>query len=389
MVMGAVFHTHERNGDVRPRLPEDFELELVHIRCFAVEEDEERKFGHAGRGLPAEDWVVAAVAGGVVLVFEVGFLDDLPALHHLRSAAEVDFGVPVVGEGGGGEGADGDAVAGEGDGVDAGLGGMCFLRAGDHVVEAAVDEVLDKGDVGGLVVVAGDAVGSEDAGVGVPGHGAGDVDEEHGFEVVCAVEDAVCEFVEGLCSGGVDGVGDLVGVGVRFDLLVGLEDVAGAFVGGYFLCIEVDLTGVAGVAPADYGVAVADDVEGAEGWMAGAVGHGAAVEEVVETLFAFVLVEEAFREGVGEVAGLDPGGGDGLHVASFKFLSELARVLSVEEVPVLLHSCRDPILHDQFVGWTTWGSPSLMHELVAFGQNEFLLLLRGLGFASEFGEPAS
>ena len=71
VVVRAVLHADEGDGHVGPGLPEEFELELVHVEGFAVEEDEEREFRHARGGLPAEDGVVAAVAVLAVLVLEV------------------------------------------------------------------------------------------------------------------------------------------------------------------------------------------------------------------------------------------------------------------------------------------------------------------------------
>ena len=50
--------------------------------------------------------------------------------------------------------------------------------------------------------------------------------------MVCAVDDAVGEFVEGGGSGSVDDVLNLCGVVVRLDLLVAVEDVASALIGG-------------------------------------------------------------------------------------------------------------------------------------------------------------
>ena len=94
-------------------------------------------------------------------------------------------------------------------------------------MQDAVDEVLDEGDVGRLVVVAVHAVGADHAGVRVPGHAGGDVEEEHGFQMVGAMEDAVGERVEGVATGLVDGVRDLRGVFVGFYLAIEVEDVGG------------------------------------------------------------------------------------------------------------------------------------------------------------------
>ena len=174
--MRAIFHADEGNGHIRPRFTQQFEFEFVHVGGFAVEEDEEGEFRHSWGGLPAECGIVAAVAVSAVLVREVGRFHHLPALHNLRAATEVDARAPVVLEVGGGELADVFAVGGECDGVDAGLGGVFLLGAGDHVMQDAVDEVFNEADIGGLVVEAADAVGADQSGVGVPGHGAGDVD---------------------------------------------------------------------------------------------------------------------------------------------------------------------------------------------------------------------
>jgi hypothetical protein len=54
---------------------------------------------------------------------------------------------------------------------------MLLLGSRDHVMENAVDEVLNKSDVGWLVMVATHSVGTDDSSVGIPCHGTGDVDE--------------------------------------------------------------------------------------------------------------------------------------------------------------------------------------------------------------------
>lgn len=176
MMMRTILHADQRNRHVRPRLAQELEFEFVHVCGFAVQEDEEGELGHGGGGLPAEDRVEAPVTVARVLVLEVGVFDDLPALHHLCAAAQAHFRVPVLPEVGRGELPDVGAPAGECYRVDAASVRVLALGAGDHVVQDAVDEVFDEADVGGLVVVAVHAVGAADAAVGVPGHGAGDVD---------------------------------------------------------------------------------------------------------------------------------------------------------------------------------------------------------------------
>jgi len=76
---------------------------------------------------------------------------------------------------------------------------------------------------------------------------------------------------------------------VGYDLLVALEDVAGALVGCEFLRVEVDLAGVSFVAAAYDCVHVSVDIEGAESGVRGAVGHDAVAEEVVEAFLGWIL----------------------------------------------------------------------------------------------------
>jgi len=51
-------NANEENGHVRPGETEDVELELVHVGCFAVKEEEEAEYGGFGASLPAVDWVL-------------------------------------------------------------------------------------------------------------------------------------------------------------------------------------------------------------------------------------------------------------------------------------------------------------------------------------------
>ena len=253
VVVGTVLHPDQRNRHIRPRLAQQLELELIHVGRLAVQEDEQRQFRHPWCWLPAEDGVEASVAVRLVLVLEIRGLDDLPPLHDLRPAAEprADFHPPVLSPFIGRQLPDIRAVGAEGHGVNAVLLRVFALCARDHVVQDSVDEVLGEADVGRLVVVAEDTVWPHHAAVRVPGHTAGDVEQEHGFEVVGAVEDAFGELVQGAAARVVGYVGDLGGVFVGFDLPVALEHVARAVVLGDDVAVDHDLAGIALVATPD------------------------------------------------------------------------------------------------------------------------------------------
>jgi hypothetical protein len=105
-----------------------------------------------------------------VLVLEIGLLDNLPSLHDLCAATKSDFGTPVSIEVCCGELANVMTMGGKRHCVDADAGRMFFLGSRDHVMEDSVHEMLDKCDVGRLVVVPTDAVGTDNASVGIPGH---------------------------------------------------------------------------------------------------------------------------------------------------------------------------------------------------------------------------
>ena len=60
-------------------------------------------------------------------------------------------------------------------------------------MQDSMDEVLGEADVGWLVVVAEDSVRPHHATMRVPGHAARDVNQDHRFEVVGAVDDALID----------------------------------------------------------------------------------------------------------------------------------------------------------------------------------------------------
>ena len=70
---------------------------------------------------------------------------------------------------------------------------MFALRAGDHVVQDSMDEVLGKADVGWLVMVTEDSVRPHHATMRVPGHAARDIDQDHRFEVIGAMDYALID----------------------------------------------------------------------------------------------------------------------------------------------------------------------------------------------------
>ena len=143
---------------------------------------------------------------------------------------------------------------------------MFALRAWDHVVQDSVDKVLNEADVGWLIVIAEDSIRPHHAAVRVPSHTAGDINQEHGFKVVRAVEDTLThllsiytlgflkdpnerrpylgKLVEGCAACVVGYVRDLRRVVVGFDLPVALEHIARAVVLRDDAAVDHDLAGV-------------------------------------------------------------------------------------------------------------------------------------------------
>lgn len=68
VVMRTAINTDQENCHVRPRQPEQVQLELVHVCCFAVEEEQEAQHGGFGTGLPAVYLRVVSLRGFSVCV---------------------------------------------------------------------------------------------------------------------------------------------------------------------------------------------------------------------------------------------------------------------------------------------------------------------------------
>ena len=144
-----------------------------------------------------------------------------------------------------------------------------------------VHQMLHQPNIRRLVMIPRHPIRARNAPMRIPRHRPGHVHQQHRLEVIRPAQQPVRELVQRLRPRRVDDVLHLVRVAVRLDLPVALEDVAGALVGGEALRVEVHGEGVARVAALDDGIAVAHDVERAQGRVRGAVGGAAVVEVVV------------------------------------------------------------------------------------------------------------
>ena len=96
MMMRTPIHANQEDRHMRPRQAEEIELELVHVGCFAVQQEEEAQHGCFGPGLPP---VYRVVGRGLGVFLEVEFFDFLPARHDAGAAADADVaphGVEVL-----------------------------------------------------------------------------------------------------------------------------------------------------------------------------------------------------------------------------------------------------------------------------------------------------
>ena len=125
------------------------------------------------------------------------------------------------------------------------------------------------------------AIRSSDATMRVPGHGAGNINQKHCFEVVRTMKNAVCEFMKSLGTGRVDFVWDLSGVFMVLNLFVALEDVAGALVSRQFVLIKFDLASVSFIASSYYCVSISKNIQRSHGRVFRSIGCYAIVEEIV------------------------------------------------------------------------------------------------------------
>lgn len=89
VVVRAAVDANQEDGDVRPRVAQQVELKLVHVRRLAVEQQQQAQHGRLRAGLPAVDGVVRRRRA---VLLKVQALDALPARHDARAAAKLHIG---------------------------------------------------------------------------------------------------------------------------------------------------------------------------------------------------------------------------------------------------------------------------------------------------------
>ena len=125
MVMRAPVDADEEDCDVRPRQPQQVQLELIHICRFSIEQQQHTQHRRAGSSLPAIHRMVCCRLG---MLLEMKLLDLLPAGHHASAAAEPDVAPHAV------------EVAM----IDC-ADDMCAVREGDEIIAATVVVMVRKG----------------------------------------------------------------------------------------------------------------------------------------------------------------------------------------------------------------------------------------------------
>ena len=98
------------------------------------------------------------------------------------------------------------------------------------------------------------------------------------------------------------------------------------------------------------------------------VRHDAVIQKVIEALFGCIFVVGEFRVRICKSPVADPLCRDRLHVAVVEVSFESPWMLRTQVAPMALHARGYPIAHNHFVHLRAWWSPSLLYELIGFGQ---------------------
>lgn len=85
--------TNEEDSHMRPRKPQQVQLEFVHVCGLAIKQQQQSEHRRLGTSLPAIYWVMGRRFG---VLLEMQFLDLLPASHDAGASSETNIAPLVV-----------------------------------------------------------------------------------------------------------------------------------------------------------------------------------------------------------------------------------------------------------------------------------------------------